>query len=123
MFLPAQLDPKSVDEVMGVECEETIANDLWERLRPLLLAGDNRMHAAGIVISMMAKYGQDDYHHSQLLMADYTGELGEESTRTFELCQYETCRQPATWRGFLELEGVIPVCNQCVVEIEDPVLI
>lgn len=81
------------------------------------------MAAAGIVISMLAKYGQTDYH-SLLLMADYTGELPKEPNLIdCELCQYETCRQPATWRGFLELEGVIPVCNHCVVEIEDPVLI
>lgn len=122
--LPVLLDPESVDEVMDAngQCEETLANDLWERLRPLLLSGDTRMAAARIIVSIMAKYGQTD-HHSLLLMADYTGELGEESTRTFEVCQYETCQQPATWRGFLELEGVIPVCNHCVVEVDDPVLI
>lgn len=119
------LDPELVDEVMAAkgQCEETLANDLWDGLRPLLLPGDNRMKAAGVVISMLAKYGQTD-HHSLLLMADYTGELPEEPDPIdFELCQYETCRQPATWRGFLELEGVIPVCNHCVVETDDPVLI
>lgn len=81
------------------------------------------MAAAGIVISMLAKYGQTD-HHSLLLMADYTGELSEEPNLIdFELCQYETCRQPATWSGFLECHGVILVCNQCVVETDDPVLL
>lgn len=124
MFLTNLLDPELVDNVMDADgqCKETLANDLWERLRPLLLSGDTQMAAAGIIVSMMAKYGETD-HHSLLLMADYTGELGEESTRTSELCQYETCQQPATWRGFLECHGVIPVCNQCVVDIEDPVLI
>ena len=120
--LPYLLDPELVDEVMGATEQETLANDLWDDLRPLLLAGENRMQAARVVIDTLAKHGLE-YRDSPLLVADYTGELGEESTRTFELCQYETCRQPATWSGFLELEGVIPVCNQCVVEVEDPVLL
>ena len=124
--LPNLLDPESVDEVMAAngQAEESIANDLWERLRPLLMPGDSRMKAAGVVISMAAKYGQDD-HHSLLLMADYTGELPDEpNLMNFELCDYETCRQPATWHGYVLRYGkTIPVCNHCVVEVDNPVLI
>lgn len=115
------LDPESVDKVM--ESEETIANDLWRGLRPLLLSGDNRRHAAWVVVDTLEKYGWRGNRDSPLLMADCDGELFDELCFVDELCQHETCRQPATWRGFLELKGVIPVCNQCVVEIDDPVLL
>lgn len=121
---PILLDPKSVDQMMTAKgkFEETIANDLWDALRPFLLSGNNRSDVAGIVIRTLEKHGWDK-QGSPLLIADYTGELPDESSHVFELCQYETCRQPATWSGFLECEGVIPVCNQCVVDVEDPVLI
>lgn len=125
MFLPTLLDPESVDEVMDAygQTSRTLANDLWNLLRPFLLSGNNRQEGAGAVVRTLQKYGHHVQKDSPLLVADYTGELPKETSHDFELCQYETCRQPATWRGFLECHGVIPVCNQCVVEIEDPVLI
>lgn len=122
MFPPTLLDTESVDEVMATKGEETIANDLWNDLRPLLLAGENRMQAARVVIDTFVQHGIE-YQDSPLLVADYTGELPDDTSHILEMCQYETCRQPATWRGFLECEGVIPVCSQCVVEVDDPVLL
>lgn len=125
MFLPTLLDPESVDKVMEAkgQTSRTFVNDLWKILRPVLMPGNNRQEGAGAVVRTLQKYGHQVQDNSPLLVADYTGELPKETSLDFELCQYETCRQPATWRGFLELEGLIPVCNQCVVETEDPVMI
>lgn len=93
---------------------------IWEGIRPLL-TGENRREAAQVLfVELKLNNVSGSQTVAKLLWAD-AGELFNRPYK--DAC--DSCGEQAVWQGFdNEYDGSSRLtCNNCVVEIEEPVLI